>query len=119
MKRMTQLPNPTGPKPAVSMVRTALNLLLLSLLSFAAAFALRRAFFWDIKPVSWDETPPQNGALEAAFLLLSIENVAGVVAAIAAVAVVVTWVRGHVRTHVRIHVRTYGARQAPPACGPQ
>jgi len=108
---MTQLPNqpaPSGAKPAASMARYVLHLLLLSLLSFAAAFALRHAFFWDIKPVSWDETPPQNGALEAAFLLLTIENVAGAVAAIAAVFVVVTWVRDHWQAH-----------GAPQAHGPQ
>ena len=108
---MTQSPSqpaPSGAKPATPMARYVLHLLLLSLLSFAAAFALRRGFFWDIKPVSWDETPPQNGALEAAFLLLTIENVAGVVAAIAAVFVVVTWVKDH-----------WQARHTPKTHGPQ
>jgi hypothetical protein len=81
-------------KPASEPItRSAARLLLLSLASFAVAFALRRAFFWDIRPVSWDEAPPQSGALEAAFLLLSIENVAGVVAAIAIVFIAVTWIR--------------------------
>jgi hypothetical protein len=95
---MTQLPNQPASasvKPAPCVTRYVLHLLLLSLLSFVAAFALRRGFFWDIKPVSWTDTPPQNGALEAAFLLLTIENVAGVVAAIAGVFVVVTWVQDH------------------------
>jgi hypothetical protein len=86
---MTQLPKrPALPDPrgaAANMARSAVRLLLLSLASFAVAFALRRIFFSDVKPVSWDETPPQTGALEAAFLLLSIENVAAVVAAIALV----------------------------------
>jgi hypothetical protein len=53
------------------MARSAVRLLLLSLVlsraSVAVAFALRRIFFSDVKPVSWDETPPQNGALEARF----------------------------------------------------
>ena len=112
---MTQLPNqptPSGAKPAASMARYVLHLLLLSLLSFAAAFALRRGFFWDIKPVSWDEMPPQNGALEAAFLLLTIENVAGAVAAIAAVFVVMTWINDRIRDHWQTH-------GAPQVHGPQ
>ncbi len=84
-------PSLDPPSQRAVTMRYAIHLLLFSLASVAVAFALRRAFFWDIKPVSWDYTPPQNGALEAAFLLLSIENVAGVVAAIAFVYVAVTW----------------------------
>ena len=83
------------------MIRYAIHLLLLSLASFAVAFALRRAFFWDIKPVSWDYTPPQNGALEAAFLLLSIENISAVVSAIAIVFVTMTWLMAHLRPRNR------------------
>jgi hypothetical protein len=63
-------------------MRAALELLLLSLVTFAAAFVIRWMFLWDVKPVSWDYEPPSNGALDAAFLLLSIENIAAVVAAI-------------------------------------
>lgn len=96
---MAQSPNRPTPlarkRTDVTMMRYALRLLVLSLVSFAVAFALRRAFFSDIKPVSWYDTPPQNGALEAAFLLLSIENIAAVVAAIALIFVVVTWIRAH------------------------
>jgi nitrogen fixation-related uncharacterized protein len=79
------------------MIRHVERLLLLSLAVFAAAFALRRAFFWDIKPPSFDYTPPQNGALEAAFLLLSIENVAAIVAAIAIVFVAAMWWKAHTK----------------------
>jgi hypothetical protein len=75
----------------IPMTRYAEHLLFLSLTVFAVSFALRRAFFWDIKPISWDYTPPQNGALEAAFLLLTIENVAAVVSAIAVVCLVCIW----------------------------
>ena len=75
----------------IPMVRHAEYLLLLSLAAFAAAYALRRAFFWEVKPVSWDQPPPQNGALEAAFLLLSIENVAAVVSVIAVVCIAGMW----------------------------
>jgi hypothetical protein len=74
-----------------AMTSYAGHLLLLSLTVFIAAFALRRALFSGIKPVSFDYTPPQNGALEAAFLLLSIENLAAIVAVIAIVFVAVTW----------------------------
>ena len=66
-------------------MRAAIKLFLLGLLTFALAFILRRVFFWDVMPVSWDQEPPQTGALEAAFLLLSIENIAAVVSALALV----------------------------------
>ena len=74
-------------------MRAATRLLLLSLLVFAAALSARLVFFRDVKPVSWDREPPQNGALEAAFLLLSIENVAAVVAAIALALLVTLWLK--------------------------
>ena len=74
-------------------MRASAEILLLSLVTFAAAFVTRFMFLWDIKPVSWDQEPPQNGALEIAFLLLSIENIAAVVAAIALGSMLVLWVR--------------------------
>ena len=67
-------------------MRGALELFVLSVVTFAAAFTVRRMLLWDIMPVSWDQEPPQDGALEAAYLLLSIQNIATVVAAIALVA---------------------------------
>jgi hypothetical protein len=67
----------------------------LSLTVFIAAFALRCAVFSGIKFVSFDYTPPQNGALEAAFLLLSIEILATIVAAIAIDFVAATWWKSH------------------------
>jgi hypothetical protein len=42
-------PDPQSKRPA--MARYAIRLILFSVASFAIAFALRRAFFWDIKPV--------------------------------------------------------------------
>ncbi len=63
-------------------MRAAVKLLLLGLLTFAAAFGLRRAFFWDVMPVSPDQELPRTGALEAAYLLLTIEYIAVVVAGI-------------------------------------
>ena len=74
-------------------LRAAIELLLLSVATFAAAFVTRRMLLWDVKPVSWDSEPPQNGALEAAYLLLSIENIAAVVATIALVAAAVLCIR--------------------------
>ena len=94
---MTKLPSwPTSSNPDLasrSLMRSAVKLLVVSLMVFAVAFALRRLFFWDIKPVSWDYSPPQNGALEAAFLLLSIENIAAVVAIVATIFATVAWSR--------------------------
>jgi hypothetical protein len=74
-------------------LRLIVKFLILSVAVFAVAFALRWAFFWDVKPVSWDYEPPQNGALEAAFFLLSVENVAAVVAAIAVVSAAVLGIK--------------------------
>ncbi len=64
-------------------MRASIKLLLLGLLTFAATFGLRRAFFWDVMPVSPDQELPRTGALEAAYLLLTIEYIAVVVAVIA------------------------------------
>ena len=59
------------------------KVLVCSLVVFAVAFALRRAFLWDVMPVSWDQEPQSLWALGAAFLLHSLENIAGVVAGLA------------------------------------
>jgi len=75
-------------------VRVAFKLFVLSLLVFAVAFALRRAFLWDVMPVSWDQEPQSLWALGTAFLLRSIENLAAVVGAIALVVAAVLWLGG-------------------------
>jgi hypothetical protein len=67
-------------------VRTALRLFGFAVIVFAVAFGLRRAFFWDVMPVSWDQEPQSLWALGAAFLLRSLENIAAVVAALTLVA---------------------------------
>ena len=64
-------------------IGTALKLFVLAVIVFAVAFGLRRAFFWDVTPVSWDQEPQSLWALGAAFLLRSIENISAVVGAIA------------------------------------
>jgi hypothetical protein len=58
-------------------------MLLLSAIIFLAALVTRWMFLWDVRPVSWDYAPPPtSAALDAAFFLLSIQNVAAVVAVI-------------------------------------
>jgi len=84
-------------------MRAAVEILILSVAVFAAAFVTRRMFLWDVMPVSWDQEPPQNGALEAAYFLLSVENLAGIVAAIALGMIVVLFLRR------RRHNRAQGA----------
>jgi hypothetical protein len=70
----------------MGLLRATAEVLVFSLVTFAAAFAARFLFFWDIKPAQgFGDDPPPSNAVEAAFLLLSIENTAVVVAAIALV----------------------------------
>ncbi len=75
-------------------MRASIKLLFVSLLTFAATFGLRRAFFWDVMPVSPDQEPPRTGALEIAYLLLTIEYIAAVVAVIALVFAFTLWIKG-------------------------
>ena len=81
------------------MMRPALQLLILSLGVFIAAFALRWAFFWDVKPISAEEHTTATGALETAFLLLSIQNVAAVVSVIALAVVGALWLKERRSAH--------------------
>jgi hypothetical protein len=64
-------------------IGTVLKLFVLAVIVFAVSFGLRRTFFWDVVPVSWDQEPQSLWALGAAFLLRSLENIAGVVAGLA------------------------------------
>ena len=64
-------------------MRGATKVFVFGLMTFAIAFGIRRACFWDVMPLSFDQPAPRSGALEAAFFLLTIENVGAVVAAIA------------------------------------
>jgi hypothetical protein len=61
-------------------IGNALKLFALALIVLGVAFGLRRTFFWDVAPVSWDQEPQSLWALGAAFLLRTLENVAVVVA---------------------------------------
>jgi len=75
-------------------IRAMLKLLVLALIIFGVAFGLRRAFFWDVTPVSWDQDPTSMWALGSAFLLRSVENLAAVVAALSLIVAVTLWLRG-------------------------
>jgi hypothetical protein len=66
--------------------RPALKLFVFALIVFAVAFGLRRSFFWDVTPVSWDQEPQSLWALGAAFLLRSLENIAAAVAGLTLIA---------------------------------
>jgi len=74
-------------------MRPALQLLALSLGVFVMAFAIRFAFFWNVKPIDGEHEPAATGALETAFLLLSIQNVATVVSVIALAVIAALWVK--------------------------
>jgi hypothetical protein len=67
-------------------IGTALKLFVFALIVFAVAFGLRRSFFWDVTPVSWDQEPQSLWALGAAFLLRSLENIAAAVAGLTLIA---------------------------------
>jgi hypothetical protein len=73
-------------------------MLALAVLAFAAALALRWAFLWDIAPVPWEEHPQAVWALEAAFLLRTVENVAAIVAVIVLGFIVALSLRGRLRS---------------------
>lgn len=73
-------------------MRGAIKLLVLSLLVFVVAFAVRRLFLWDVMPVSWEQKEQPAWALETAFFVLSIQNVAAAVAVIVVAAALALWI---------------------------
>jgi hypothetical protein len=75
-------------------IRVTLKLFGLALIIFGVAFGLRRAFVWDVTPVSWDQDPTSMWALGSAFLLRSVENLAAVVAALSLIAAGTLRLRG-------------------------
>jgi|SRR5579862_801686 len=95
-------------------MRAAIGLFILSTVTFAAAFVTRHLFLSDVRPVSWDYEPPQNGTLELAYLLLSIENMAAIVGLIALVLGSVLWFRRR-----RQAVRHLSLPGLGPAAGPK
>jgi len=64
-------------------IATALKFLLLSLAAWAVAFAVRQAFVPHIVPIAWADEPQPLWAVEAAFLLRAVENIAAAVTIVA------------------------------------
>jgi hypothetical protein len=112
---MTVLSKRSTHPAGTSVARSAAPLLLLSVTVFASAFALRNAFFSDIKPISWDYSPPQNGALEVAFLLLAIENAAAIISVIALIIAAAAWWQGALSSRVSREAAKMLGRAAPRA----
>jgi hypothetical protein len=71
-------------------IGNALKLFAIALIVLAVAFGLRRAFFWDVTPVSWDQERQSLWALGAAFLLRTLENVAAAVAGLSLIVAAVS-----------------------------
>jgi hypothetical protein len=72
-------------------VRTSLLLLLVSIGVFATAFAVRMMFLPDVLPIAAAEEPQSLWALEAAFLLRALENIAALSAVLVLAASVAQW----------------------------
>jgi hypothetical protein len=81
----------------VAPARVMLTLLALCAAVFAAAFAVQRIFFSDVVPIAWAEEPQALWAIEGAFLLRAIENIAAIVAAIVLIIAGLRWVRQRAR----------------------
>jgi hypothetical protein len=64
-------------------ITTSLKAVVFALIVFGVAFGLRRGFFGDVAPVSWDQEPQSLWALGVAYLLCTLENIATVVAGLA------------------------------------
>jgi hypothetical protein len=82
-------------------VRTALKFFVLGFAVFGVAIAARRMFFWDIKPVSWEQDTQPVWALETAFLLRSIENLGLAVAVIMLAVALGFWINRRWRRETR------------------
>jgi hypothetical protein len=73
-------------------MRPAIQILLLSAVVFLAAFAVERIFLPGVTAVSWNQEPQSAWALEAAFMLRAIENIAALVMAILVILVTAGWI---------------------------
>ena len=72
-------------------MRSSLLLLLVSIGVFAAAFVARTMFLPDIVPIAWAEEAQSLWALEAAFLLRALENIAALSVVLVLAASVAQW----------------------------
>jgi hypothetical protein len=73
-------------------MNAAIKLSVLGLVTFFVALIVRWAFFWNVEPLSAEQSPPPTGALEAAFLLLSIQNVGAAVGMVALLVAAALWI---------------------------
>ena len=69
-------------------IATVLKVFVFALIVFTVAFGLRRAFLWDVAPVSWEQEPQSLWALGVAYLLCTLENIAAIVAGLTLTAAV-------------------------------
>jgi hypothetical protein len=72
-------------------LQASLMLLLVSIAVFAAAVVARLTFLPDVLPIAAMDDPQPLWALEAAFLLRAIENIAALGAVVVLAAVVAHW----------------------------
>jgi hypothetical protein len=72
-------------------MRAAVTILLASVAAFLAAKIPLWIFFPDVKPVAWGEEAQSSERLQAAFLLLTVENLAVVGVVIALAAILTLW----------------------------
>jgi H+/gluconate symporter-like permease len=85
-------------------IATGLKLLVLSLATWAAAFAARQALVPNIVPIAWADEPQALWAVEAAFLLRAIENIAAAVTVVALIVLATGWIERVRRRHQRTSV---------------
>jgi len=69
-------------------ITTLLKVFMCALIVFAVTLELRRAFIWDVAPVSWDLEPQSLWALGVAYLLCTLEDIAAIVAGLTLTAAV-------------------------------
>jgi len=70
----------------------AIKFSVLGLVTFFVALIARWAFFWNVEPLAAEQSPAPTGALEAAFLLLSIQNVGPAVGMVALLVAAALWI---------------------------
>ena len=76
-------------------MRAAVKLLLWSGVTLLITLIPLRIFFSDVKPIAWSEVTQTSIRLQAAFFLLTVENIALFGAALALIAMFTLWVRSY------------------------
>ena len=96
-------------------IAAELKVLLTSLAVAGAAFATERMFVPHIVPVAWADEPQPLWAVEAAFLLRAVENIAATLALIACLVLVARWIGRWLRRPASRGARsTRDRRPTPP-----